>query len=104
MNRKPTGRSATTIEIRPHRESHGAPNGMTAHAMSAGMNASIGASMNIGLFTCGGSVSSFMMFFTPSAAGCSRPSLPPTRFGPSRPWIHAEILRSASVSIATPTM
>src|SRR5215831_18009489 len=57
MNRKPTGRSAITIEMRPHRESHGAPNGMTAAAMRAGMNASMGASVNIGLFTWAGSVS-----------------------------------------------
>src|SRR5262249_29303955 len=85
VNRKPTGRSATTIEMRPQRESHGAPNGMTAHASIAGTNAIIGASVKSGLFTCDGSVASFMMFFTPSAAGCSSPSLPPTRFGPSRP-------------------
>src|SRR3954471_13085541 len=85
VNRKPTGRSATTIGMRPQRESHGAPNGMTAQATSAGMNASIGASRKMGLFTCPGIVSSFMMFFTPSAAGWSSPSLPPTRFGPSRP-------------------
>ena len=40
MNRKPIGRSATTMSMQPHGESHGAPNGITAHVSSAGMKAS----------------------------------------------------------------
>src|ERR1051325_1487164 len=46
MKRKPTGRSATTRSTLPQRVAIGAPNGMTHHAVSAGRNASIGASTN----------------------------------------------------------
>jgi hypothetical protein len=42
------------MSMRPHRESHGAPNGMTAHVISAGMNAIAGARMNSGMYaSCG---------------------------------------------------
>src|SRR6266480_3144741 len=102
MNRNPTGRSATTRSILPHRVGTGAPNGMTHHVVSAGRKDSIGASTKSGLFTPAGIVSSFMKFLRPSAAGWSHP-LPP-RLGPCRSWIHAEIFLSARVSIATPTM
>ncbi len=57
------------MSIRPHGDAHAAPQGMIAHTSSAGTNESIGARMNNALFTCGGSVSSFMKFFTPSASG-----------------------------------
>jgi hypothetical protein len=102
MYRNPIGRSATTMSIRPHRVGIGAAKGMTAHVISAGMKASAGASTNSDLFAASGYVSSFMMFLSPSAAGWSRPP-GPTRFGPCRSWIHAEIFRSASVRSATPT-
>src|SRR5687768_18276019 len=87
MNRNPIGRGARIISIRPHGESHGAANGMTAHVTSAGMNASAGASTNSGMLAAAGYVSSLTKFLTPSAAGCSHPL--PTRFGPCRSWIHA---------------
>src|SRR6266566_949420 len=80
MKRKPTGKSATTRSILPQRVGTGAPNGMTHHVVSAGMNESTGASTNNGLFTPAGIVSSFMKFLRPSAAGCSQPL--PTRLGP----------------------
>ena len=38
MKRKPIGSGASTMSIVPHGESHGAPNGITAHVSSAGMN------------------------------------------------------------------
>ncbi len=50
-----------------------------------------------------GKVSSFRMFLSPSAAGCSRPA-GPTRLGPRRFCIQALTLRSIRVSSATPTM
>src|SRR5882672_8239053 len=80
MKRNPTGRSATTRSILPQRVGHGAPNGITHQAVSAGMNESIGARTKSGLFTPSGIVSSFMKFFRPSAAGWSHPL--PTRLGP----------------------
>src|SRR5450756_1313792 len=80
MNRNPIGRSATTMSILPHRVGHGAPKGMTHHAVSAGMNESIGARTKSGLFTPSGIVSSFMKFLRPSANGWSHPL--PTLLGP----------------------
>jgi hypothetical protein len=62
---------------------NGAANGITANVMSAGMNDSIGARMKSGIYAASGYVSSFMMFFSPSAAGCNRPPYP-VRFGPMR--------------------
>src|SRR5450759_1010891 len=79
MNRKPMGRSATTMSILPQRVGIGAPKGMTHHAVNAGMNESIGARTKSGLFTPAGIVSSFMKFLSPSAAGWSHPL--PTRLG-----------------------
>ena len=73
MKRKPTGRSANTMSMRPQRDAQGAAKGITAHVSSAGMKDSIGAMMNSGLFTAPGIDSSFMMFLRPSAAGCSSP-------------------------------
>ena len=90
------------MSINPHREYHGAPNGMTANVISAGINDNAGAMMNSGLYAAPGYVSSFMMFLSPSAAGCNRPP-GPTRFGPSRSCIQPAIFRSASVNSATPT-
>src|SRR4051812_18933770 len=69
MNRKPTGRSATTISILPQRVGSGDANGITHHVVSAGMNDRIGARMKIGLYAASGYVSSFMKFLSPSAAG-----------------------------------
>jgi hypothetical protein len=69
MNKNPTGRSATTRSILPHRVGSGAPKGITHHAVSAGMKEMIGARTKSGLFTPAGIVSSFMKFFSPSAAG-----------------------------------
>src|SRR5688572_4835202 len=73
MNRNPIGRGARIISNRPHGESHGAANGMTAQVTSAGMNARAGASTNNGRFAADGYVSSFTKFFTPSAMGCISP-------------------------------
>src|SRR5690349_18400278 len=100
--RKPIGSGAIDMSIRPQRENHGAPNGMTAIVISAGIKDNAGARMNSGLYAAPGYVSSFMMFLRPSASGCPMPP-GPTRFGPRRSWIHPAILRSASVSSATPT-
>src|SRR5687767_8571373 len=50
MNRKPIGRSATTIGMRPQRVGSGDANGITAQAVSAGKNAMAGARMNSGLY------------------------------------------------------
>src|ERR1035437_9337806 len=102
MNRKPTGIGANTISMTPHREPHGAANGITAHVMNAGTNESTGARMNSGRFAAAGYVSSFTKFFSPSAIGCSHPL--PTRLGPCRSCIHAETFRSARGNSATPTM
>src|SRR5688500_9708943 len=101
MNRKPIGSGASAISMGPQGEFQVAPNGITAHAIRAGMKAIAGASTKIGVYAASGYVSSFMMFLSPSAAGCSHPF--PTRFGPCRSCIHADTLRSASVSRATPT-
>jgi hypothetical protein len=49
MKRKPIGRSATTMSIRPHLVGIGDANGITAQVMSAGMKASAGARMNSGM-------------------------------------------------------
>src|SRR5215211_5155494 len=73
MNRKPIGSGASAMSIVPHLDSHGAPYGITDHVRSAGMNAITGASTNNGVYASPGYVSSFMMFFTPSATDCSKP-------------------------------
>ena len=49
MKRNPMGSGASASSIRPHGESHGAPNGITAHVSSAGMKAIAGASMKSGV-------------------------------------------------------
>src|SRR5688500_2970552 len=54
MKRKPIGRSATTIGISPQRVGRGDANGITAQAVSAGMNAIAGARMNSGLYAASG--------------------------------------------------
>src|SRR5678816_4515073 len=59
-NRKPMGRSAKTMSMRPHFDAHEAPKGITAQASIAGVKDSIGARKKSALFTYGGSVSSFM--------------------------------------------
>src|SRR5881628_3483430 len=43
MNRKPIGSGATAMSITPHRDSHGAPYGITAQVMSAVVNDIAGA-------------------------------------------------------------
>jgi hypothetical protein len=67
------------------------------------MKESAGASRNSHRLANAGNVSSFRMFFRPSAAGWSRPA-GPTRLGPRRFCIQALTFRSMSVSRATPTM
>ena len=91
------------MSIVPHFESQGAPYGITAQVSSAGMNEITGARMNSGVFASPGYVSSFMMFFTPSATDCSSPC-GPTRFGPRRSWMNAQTRRSSQMTIITPTM
>jgi hypothetical protein len=81
----------------------GAAKGITADSSSAGMKDSAGATVNSHRFASAGRVSSFRMFFTPSAAGCNRPAHP-TRFGPWRFCIQALTFRSMRVSSATPIM
>src|ERR1035437_3732195 len=73
QKRKPTGRSATTMSILPHGVGSGLANGITAQVIIAGMNEIAGARTNSGRLAEPGYVSSFMKFFTPSAAGCSHP-------------------------------
>jgi len=115
-NRKPIGTSATTMGIGPwwtkrpsgprvtsKSSGSGAAKGITAERSRAGMNDMAGASWNSQRLASAGAVSSLRMFFTPSAAGCSRPPQP-TRLGPNRFCIHALTLRSMSVSSATPTI
>src|SRR5256886_11461800 len=84
----------------PHGVGSGAANGITANVKSAGMKDIAGASMNRTLSAWAGRVSSLTRFLSPSAAGCNRPC-GPTRFGPSRSCIHAQMRRSARVSSAT---
>ena len=57
------------------------------------MNDIAGASRNSHRLASAGKVSSFRMFLTPSAAGCSRPAQP-TRLGPRRFCIQALTFRS----------
>src|SRR6267142_4653474 len=70
--------------------------GITAHAASAGVSISTGASRNRPLFALVGTMISFISSFTPSAIGCSSPA-GPTRLGPMRIWIQPISLRSHSV-------
>src|SRR5205823_5544150 len=83
MNRKPIGIGASAMSMGPQGESHVAPYGITDQTSSAGMNDMTGARMKSGRYAEAGYVSSFMMFFTPSATDCNRPC-GPTRFGPRR--------------------
>ncbi len=103
MKRKPIGSGASAMSIVPHFESQGAPYGITAQVSSAGRKAITGARTNSGRYACPGYVSSFMMFFTPSATDCSRPC-GPTRFGPRRSWMNAHTRRSSQITIITPTI
>src|SRR5262245_54884779 len=57
VKRNPIGSGATDMSIVPHGESHGAPHGITAHVISAGMNAIAGARMKIGVYASPGYVS-----------------------------------------------
>jgi hypothetical protein len=55
--------------MRPFRVGSGEAKGMTANVSIAGMKASAGAITNNGLYAASGYVSSFMKFYSPSAAG-----------------------------------
>ena len=68
VKRNPTGRSATTMSMRPHGVGSGDAKGITAQVSMAGTKASAGASMNSTLCASAGYVSSFMKFLTPSAS------------------------------------
>ena len=92
MKRNPIGRSATTMSMRAprrgqrraernHRPRHHRRNEREHRREDEERPCS----------RAPGYVSSFMMFLRPSATGCSSPR-GPTRFGPCRSWIHAEIL------------
>ena len=87
----------------PHRVGSGVANGITAKVSSAGTKDIAGASRNSTLSAWAGSVSSLSRFLSPSAAGWNSPC-GPTRLGPRRSCIQAQMRRSASVSRATPTM
>ncbi len=78
---KPTGRSAIANDTTPHGVGSGDANGITAHVTIAVQNAIAGARAKITGLPAPGDSSSFMKFFTPSAAGCSKPP-GPVRFGP----------------------
>src|SRR5579871_1256985 len=77
------------------------PKGTTAIEVSAKINASIGAAMYNGLYTCGGVRSSLKINFKPSASGCSKPN-GPTRVGPQRFWMWPTTFRSSQTVYATP--
>ena len=72
------------------------PNGITAHAASAGMMVMIGPRKNRPLLATVGTMISLVSSFSASAIGCSRPS-GPIRFGPIRIWVKPIALRSHSV-------
>ena len=67
---------------------------MTAQAIIARLKVSIGAIRNSSRFDPAGMIVSFMIIFSASAKGCSRPNQP-TTFGPLRNCIAARTLRSA---------
>ncbi len=79
------------------------PNGITAHAASAGMMVMTGAITNNALLAWAGTMISFSSNFNASAIGCSKPA-GPTRFGPSRTCIQPISLRSHRVRYATHPM
>ena len=68
--------------------------GMTAQAIIARQKVSIGAMRNSSRLEPAGMIVSFMIIFSASANGCSRPN-GPTTFGPLRNCIAARTLRSA---------
>ena len=72
------------------------PNGMTAHAASAGMMVMIGPRKNRPLLAAVGRMISLKISFTASAIGVSRPK-GPTRLGPGRICDQPMALRSHSV-------
>ena len=96
VNKMPTFKSAMTACSEPSFE----PNGITANVNSAGTIATAGASQKYALRAYAGVKSSLRMNFSPSAAGWSSPN-GPTRLGPMRSWIHAEMRRSATTEYAT---
>src|SRR5687768_14739857 len=69
------------------------PNGITEKTMNAEATAMYGAKKKIQRSAFSGMKSSLVKSFRPSAIGCSNPH-GPTRIGPSRACINAEILRS----------
>ena len=68
--------------------------GITAQASIARAKVSIGAIRNRRRFDPDGMIVSFIIIFSASAKGCSRPN-GPTTFGPLRSCIAARTLRSA---------
>ena len=68
--------------------------GITAQAIIARLKVSIGAIRNSSRLEPAGMIVSFMIIFSASANGCSRPN-GPTTFGPLRNCIAARTLRSA---------
>ncbi len=72
------------------------PNGITAHAASAGIRITIGARKNSDLSDCDGVMISLVINLNASAIGCSSPS-GPTRFGPIRIWNQPISRRSHNV-------
>src|ERR1043165_8466837 len=69
------------------------PNGTTENTMNAEATAIYGAKKKIQRSACSGMKSSLVSSLRPSAMGCSSPH-GPTRIGPSRACMNAEILRS----------
>ena len=59
------------------------PNGITAHAASAGISITTGARKNSDRSACDGEMISLIISLNASAIGCSSPS-GPTRLGPMR--------------------
>jgi hypothetical protein len=100
MYRMPMGMSATTMSTTPQGVFSGAAKGITAKVTRAGATEIIGPSTKKSFEDLAGRVSSLRMFLSPSAMGCSSPN-GPTRLGPMRSWIQAEIRRSARVVYAT---
>ncbi len=97
------GTSAMIMSTTPQRVGSGAAMGITAKVTSDGTSTRIGARTKKKRDAVAGSVSSLSRFLTPSAMGWSSPK-GPTRFGPRRSWMKAEIRRSASVAYATTTI
>ncbi len=69
------------------------PKGTTAITMNAATTAMYGATKKTHRSAFSGMKSSFTSNFRPSAIGCKSPH-GPTRIGPSRAWINAEIFLS----------